>query len=52
MVPTARESVDAGSNKEVLLQFVGEAKELINVAFAISYMNATLRLDKQCGRLP
>ena len=52
VVSIARESVDAGSNKEVRLQFVGEAEKFINVAFAISYMNATLRLGKQCCGLP
>jgi hypothetical protein len=52
VVSIPRESVDAGSNQEVCLQFMSEAKEFVNVTFTISDMNAALRFSKQRGRLP
>ncbi|SAL88752.1 hypothetical protein AWB67_07653 [Caballeronia terrestris] len=48
MAAISRKPVDAGSHQEIRLQLLSQAEEFVNITFAISYMNASLRLPKKC----
>ena len=52
MAAVAGKPIDAGADEEVRAQIVREAEQFINVAFAITDMNATLRLTEAFDRLP
>ena len=44
MAAVAGEPIDAGADEEVRAQIVRQTEQLINVAFAVTDMNAALRL--------
>ncbi|UWU67753.1 hypothetical protein N2602_31740 [Bradyrhizobium sp. NC92] len=48
----AGKPINTGSHQEMCSNLLGQAKQLIDVALAISNMNASSRGSEKVGRLP
>jgi len=51
VIPVSGQSIDAGSHQEMRSELVSGAKKLVDVAFAVTDVNAPFRLGDQFGSL-
>lgn len=52
MIAIACQPIDAGADKEVNAKLLRQAIQFVDVAFAVTNVNATLRLSEPLDRLP
>ena len=51
MFAVSSQAIDAGSNNKMSSKLLGRAEQLVNIALAITYMNAAIGFTKKRARL-